>query len=524
MKYVIGIDLGSSAVKAILVDRGGIVHQSLSKSYPLINEKSGYSEQDTELWYIKTKEIIVEMIRNFNGRVEDIEGISFSGQMHGLVLLDEGYHVLRNAILWNDTRTSKQCREIERVVGLEKLLSITKNQALEGFTLPKLLWIKENEPDIYKKSSRFLLPKDYLRYRLTGQIGMDYTDAAGTLLLDIEKKEWSHDICNDLEIDPAICPPLMESYDFAGNISETFSIETGLSTSTKVFAGGADNACGAIGAGILSEGKTLCSIGTSGVVLSYESSGSHDYQGKVHYFTHGKKDAYYSMGVTLSAGYSLNWFREVFAENESFSSLLNGIEEISPGSNGLLFSPYLVGERTPHADASIRASFIGMDASHTKKHFVRSVLEGVTFSLKEALDILQQNNAQIDTVISIGGGAKNKDWLQMQADIFEKKIITLSQDQGPALGAAILAAYGCGWYSSLEECARVFISYEESFSPNPKNVTLYRELYTLYQSVYRQTMELSEGLERFRSHKTDEGSENHKSVSHASFQSVKSLT
>ncbi|QHA93667.1 xylulokinase [Bacillus sp. N1-1] len=499
MKYVIGIDLGSSAVKAILVDRGGIVHYSSSKDYPLINEKSSYSEQDVELWYSKTKEIIIDLLQNFNGRVEDIEGISFSGQMHGLVLLDEENQVLRNAILWNDTRTTHQCREIEEVIGKDRLLSITKNQALEGFTLPKILWVKENESDLYEKSHRFLLPKDYLRYRLTGHIGMDYTDAAGTLLLDIEKKEWSHEMCDALEINPALCPPLMESFDFAGQISEDFSMETGLSISTKVFAGGADNACGAIGAGILSEGKTLCSLGTSGVILTYESTGSHDYKGKVHYFNHGKKDAYYSMGVTLSAGYSLSWFRDVFASNESFSSLLDGLDEIPPGSNGLLFSPYLVGERTPHADASIRASFIGVDGSHTRKHFVRALIEGVTFSLKEALEILKQNNDHIDTVISIGGGAKNKEWLQMQADIFETKIITLSHEQGPALGAAILAAYGCGWYSSLEECSRVFISYEESYMPVSQNVEMYRELYPLYQEVYEYTKGLSEGLERFRS-------------------------
>ncbi|WP_341357069.1 xylulokinase [Rossellomorea sp. y25] len=498
MKYVIGIDLGSSAVKAIVVDRGGIVHQTLSKHYPMIQEKSGFSEQDTEQWYIKTKEILAEVMKNFNGKKEEIEGISFSGQMHGLVLLDENNQVLRNAILWNDTRTSKQCEEVVDVLGKDKLLAITKNQALEGFTLPKLLWVKENEPDIFEKVRHILLPKDYLRYRLTGNIGMDYSDAAGTLLLNVEKKEWSQEICEAFEIDSAIYPPLVESHAFMGNITEEFSQETGLSVSTKVFAGAADNACGAIGAGILTEGKTLCSIGTSGVVLSYETPNHTDYQGKVHYFNHGKENAFYSMGVTLSAGYSLSWFRDVFAEKESFTSLLDGIEDIPPGSNGLLFSPYLVGERTPHADALIRASFIGMDANHTKKHFVRAVLEGVTFSLKEALDILRQSRSQIDTIISIGGGTKNKEWLQMQADIFNAEIITLSNEQGPALGAAILAAYGCGWYSSLQDCSRVFISFEDSFVPDPENVDTYEILYELYRKVYQQTKELNEGLKRFR--------------------------
>ncbi|MFL8938347.1 xylulokinase [Rossellomorea oryzaecorticis] len=498
MKYVIGIDLGSSAVKAIVVDRGGIVHLTLSKQYPMIQEKSGFSEQDTEQWYIKTKEILTEVVKKFNGKKEDIEGISFSGQMHGLVLLDENHHVLRNAILWNDTRTYKQCEEVVEALGRDRLLAITKNQALEGFTLPKLLWVKENEPDIYKRAHCLLLPKDYLRYRLTGNIAMDYSDAAGTLLLNVEKKEWSKEVCEVFQIDENILPPLVESHAYVGNITETFAQETGLPVSAKVFAGGADNACGAIGAGILTGGKTLCSIGTSGVVLSYEEPNHKDYQGKVHYFNHGKENAFYSMGVTLSAGYSLSWFRDVFAEKDSFNSLLDGIDDIPPGSNGLLFSPYLAGERTPHADASIRASFIGMDANHTKKHFIRSVLEGVTFSLKEALDILRESNPSIETIISIGGGTKNKEWLQMQADIFNTEIITLSNEQGPALGAAILAAYGCGWYSSLQDCARVFISYEESYLPIPENVETYERLYALYKKVYQQTKELNDGLRGFR--------------------------
>lgn len=497
MKYVIGIDLGTSAVKAILVDRGGVVHKSLSRPYPLIIEKSGYSEQDPEHWYIKTKEIISEIIENFDGKTEDIEGISFSGQMHGLVLLDKHYQVLRNAILWNDTRTTEQCREINEVLGEKKLIEITKNQALEGFTLPKLLWVKENENEIYNKTRYFLLPKDYLRFRITGTIEMDYSDAAGTLLLNISNKTWSDQIIESFHLNKEIFPPLVESYDCTGPVSDEFAKETGLSTSTRVFAGAADNAAGAIGAGVLTEGKTICSIGTSGVILSYESSSSKDYQGKVHYFNHGKENAYYSMGVTLSAGYSLNWFQQIFASNESVASLLDGIESIPPGANGLLFTPYLVGERTPHADALIRASFIGMDASHTKKHFTRSVLEGVTFSLRESLDIIREKN-DVSKIISIGGGSKNMVWLQIQADIFNTKVVKLTSEQGPALGAAILAAVGCGWYSSLEECSRVFISYEKSFTPDPESVQKYNQLYQLYKEVYQQTKKLNVGLHKFR--------------------------
>ncbi len=498
MKFVIGIDLGTSAVKAILVDLGGIVHKTASKSYPFIQEKSGYSEQDPEQWYTKTKEAIAELLHRFEGNAAEIEGISFSGQMHGLVLLDKRFKVLRNAILWNDTRTTKQCEDINSIIGNKRLLEITKNTALEGFTLPKILWVKENEPDIFEKTNLFMLPKDYLRYRMTGVAQTDYSDAAGTLLLDVTEKKWSNELCEAFGIDFEICPPLAESHAYSGTITKEFAEETGLSISTKVFTGAADNACGAIGAGILSEGKTLCSIGTSGVILCYERPDKNDYEGKVHYFNHAEEDAYYSMGVTLSAGYSLNWFRNVFGKGESFPSLLEGIDQIPPGSNGLLFTPYLVGERTPHADAMIRSSFIGVDSNHTKVNFVRAILEGVTFSLKEALDIFNSNNHKNNTIISIGGGAQNKTWLQMQANIFNAKVVKLANEQGPALGAAIIAVYGCGWYSSLQECSRVFISYEKAYEPIAADVEAYEELYDAYKEVYVYTKKLNRALEKFR--------------------------
>src|SRR5699024_1631103 len=274
-----------------------------------------------------------------------------------------------------------QCALINHIIGRERLLEITKNPALEGFTLPKLLWVKENEPEIYAKADKFVLPKDYLRYQLTGKLHTEYSDAAGTLLLDVLAKEWSEEICNLLDIDTGICPPLVESHAEVGTIDPTYAKITGLAETTRVFAGGADNACGAIGAGILTSGKTLCSIGTSGVVLSYESGDDIDFNGKVHYFNHGKADAYYTMGVTLAAGDSLAWFKNVFAKNESFGGLLAEIGDVPPGSDGLLFTPYIAGERTPFADADIRGSFIGMDSSHKSKHFVRAILEGITFSL-----------------------------------------------------------------------------------------------------------------------------------------------
>ncbi|MDM5329495.1 xylulokinase [Neobacillus sp. CF12] len=498
MKYVIGVDLGTSAVKILLVNQNGAVCQEVSKSYPLIIEKSGYSEQNPEEWVEKTIAGLAELIQQFDGDVNDIEGISFSGQMHGLVLLDDNNQVLRNAILWNDTRTTKQCQEIYDVVGRNRLLDVTKNPALEGFTLPKILWVKENEPLIFEKASVFLLPKDYLRYRLTGNIHMEYSDAAGTLLLNVAKREWSPEVLEAFDLSTEFCPPLVESHAFVGTLSAELAQATGLSEAIKVFAGGADNACGAIGSGILSEGKTLASIGTSGVVLAYEQRNDLDFEGKVHYFNHSEENAYYTMGVTLAAGYSLSWFKDTFAKEEAFELFLEGVDEIHAGSNGLLFTPYIVGERTPHADSTIRGSFIGVDAAHERKHFARAVLEGITFSLNESIEIFRSSGKTIDSIISIGGGAKNETWLQMQADIFDAKIEKLTSEQGPGMGAAMLAAYGCGWYPSLKECAQTFIQTAKTYYPIPENVEAYKKLFTIYQQVYTQTKDLNEQLREFR--------------------------
>ncbi|SFJ47393.1 xylulokinase [Halobacillus dabanensis] len=484
MKYVIGVDLGTSAVKLLLVDQNGDIALEVSKSYPLIQEKNGYSEQDPEVWVEETLAGLKELVQQAPCPASDIEGMSFSGQMHGLVLLDNEKKPLRNAILWNDTRTTKQCRDILHQVGEDRLLAITKNPALEGFTLPKILWVKENEPELYGKASTFVLPKDYLRYRLTGEIAMDYSDAAGTLLLDLSANDWSKEICDAVGINIEICPPLVSSSDQTGVVEAGVAEQTGLRAHTKVFAGGADNACGAIGSGILSDGKTLCSIGTSGVILSYESSRDKDFGGKVHYFNHGAPDAYYTMGVTLAAGDSLRWFKDVYAPQETFEAFAKGVEEVSPGSRGLLFTPYISGERTPHADANIRGSFIGMTHSHTRREFVHAVMEGITFSLNESLEIFRENGKTIDTIVSTGGGAKNEYWLQMQADIFNAEVVKLSSEQGPGVGAAMLAAYGCGWFDTLEGCADEFLTIEKTFSPDKEKVESYKKLFHIYQDVY----------------------------------------
>ncbi|MDR4996377.1 xylulokinase [Bacillus altitudinis] len=498
MKYVMGIDLGTSGVKAILVDEDGKVCGEATKPYRLIQHKPGYCEQNPEDWVEQTVAAMKELMARQPVLSKKVEGISFSGQMHGLVLLNESREVLRPAILWNDTRTTTQCTRITKKLG-KKLQKITKNQALEGFTLPKLLWVKEHEPEIDEQIDMFLLPKDYVRFRLTGTVHIDYSDAAGTLLLDIGEQAWSEEICQAFDIPPHICPPLISSEEEVGTLFPHISRETGIEEGAKVFAGGADNACGAIGADILSSGRTLCSIGTSGVILSYEEDHERELQGNLHLFHHAKKDAFYTMGVTLSAGYSLNWVKHLLAPEESFQSLLEGAVDVTPGANGLLFTPYLVGERTPHADSIIRGSLIGLDSRHERAHVVRAVLEGITFSLNESIALFRQAGKHIDSIVSIGGGARSRTWLQMQADIFQAEVIQLDNEQGPALGAAMLAAVGCGWYPSLETCADQFIHQAAVYEPEQQHASIYADLFHLYQKIYTQTRDIHAGLEQYRS-------------------------
>lgn len=498
MNYVLGIDLGTSAVKTCLMNEAGQIVDEASFEYQLHHDKAGYSEQLPSDWLAGVEQTIKEIVERFSEDVTQIVGISYSGQMHGLVMLNEVGEVLRRAILWNDTRTTAQCQEIIEAVGQERLVAITKNPALEGFTLPKLLWVKENEPDIYAQMTHFVLPKDYVRYAMTGELHQELSDAAGTLLLNVEKGEWSEEVASAVGIDIAICPPLIEATTEVGTITPYFAKLTGLSKSTKVYGGGADNACGAVGSGIVTEGKSMVSIGTSGVLLAYEGNATKDFQGKVHYFNHAISDAYYTMGVTLSAGHSLSWFKKTFAAEQSFDDLVVQTSKIKPGSNGLIYTPYLVGERTPYADSQIRASFIGMDATHTLPHFTKSVMEGITFSLRDTLEIFRASGKEITEMISIGGGAKNPIWLQMQADIFNATIYKLDSEQGPSIGACMLALVGAGLVMNFEEAVEKSVHISESFTPNPENIEKYNQVYAIYQQVYRQTKSLNDALQVIR--------------------------
>lgn len=487
MSYVLGLDLGTGSLKGLLMSKEGTVIATKTADYPLVTPQPGYSEQDPAEWLKAAEQVILEIIEEVPDAASNIQGISFSGQMHSLVLLDDENRILRNAILWNDVRTTAQCREITETLK-EDLITITKNRALEGFTLPKLLWVKENEPKIWQQIARFLLPKDYLGYWLTGNQQMEYSDAAGTLLLDVENKQWSNKILSAFSIEERICPPLVYSTDCIGTVRSELLERLGLQGRVEVFAGGADNACAAVGAGIVKNGLALASIGTSGVFLSFEENGEKEYEGDLHYFNHASKDAYYSMGVTLAAGHSLTWYRNTFAKNETYEELLKSVDSVPVGSEGLYFTPYIVGERTPHIDSQVRGTFIGIDTRHTRDHFTRAVLEGITFSLKDSQVLMEEKAGKtFKKVVSVGGGSKNKDWLQIQADVFDATIVTLETEQGPAMGAAMIAAVGVGWYANLKECAEEVVIYKEEIHSIPENAEKYKVYHKKYQQIYPAT-------------------------------------
>lgn len=494
MSYVLGLDLGTSGLKGLLVDQLGDIIGTATAEYPLYTPKKGYSEQNPVDWYNASIKVLKQLKEQFPEITDELEGISFSGQMHSLVLIDKEGNPIRDAILWNDVRTTKQCERITYIFG-DKLLSIAKNKALEGFTLPKLLWVQENEPDIWENIDKFLLPKDYLGYRLTGNLQTDYSDAAGTLLLDIEKKEWSIEVLEEFNISKNIYPPLVESTAKIGELKREIADEVGLKSGIPIFSGGADNPSAAVGAGIIRENQAMASIGTSGVFLSYEEDSKKNYKGNLHFFNHVIPDKYYSMGVTLAAGNSLDWFKNLFSSELSFSSLLEGIKNVPIGSDGLLFAPYLSGERTPYTDSKIRGTFLGLDISHDRNYLARAVLEGITFSLRDSLELMKKyTNKEFSQIISVGGGAKNKLWLQMQADIFNTPVISLKTEQGPAMGATMAAAVGVGWFENFSECSQIFVQYGEEISPISENVEKYEKIYKLYREIYPSVKPISHGL------------------------------
>jgi xylulokinase len=473
MGYLLGLDIGTSGVKALLVSPEGKIISNKTESYPLATPYSGWAEQSPYDWWEATVKVIRKTISNITIDSSEIKGISLSGQMHSSVFLDEKMEVIRPAILWSDTRTSEQCSKIyTKAGGLDQLIRYVSNPALEGFTAPKILWLRENEPENYKKVKYILLPKDYIRYRLTAELFTEVSDAAGTLLFDVIKKRWSTGLLEKLEINQDLLPPVLNSFDLAGRITKPIAEKTGLKFGTPVVAGGADNACGAVGSGIIQEGRVMVSIGSSGVVLA-------------HLFNHACPDSWYMMGVTLSAGMSYEWLeKKLFNHSLDYAKLDQLAEEVNPGSEGLIFLPYLYGERTPHADANARGVYFGISGKHDQRHFIRSVLEGVTFALKDSLELIKDKGLGIKEIRAIGGGAKSKIWQQILADILGEEINLLNVEEGPAFGAALIAGVGVGVYSSFTEAVSRIIKVQKTIVPRIQNTEKYNQYYQLYKKLY----------------------------------------
>ncbi|MBC1669676.1 xylulokinase [Listeria welshimeri] len=493
MAYVLGLDLGTSALKAVLMTEIGEWIAEASSVYPLISEKKGYSEQNPAEW-VKALHVVFEVLhQKVPDLKEKLAGISFSGQMHSLVVMDSEMKVIRPAILWNDVRTTKACQFIRET--MPDIQMITRNPVLEGFTLPKLVWIMQNEPETWRQAAHFCLPKDYLVYILTGELCTDYSDAAGTLLLNVTKKIYSDEILDTFQIPKKALPKLVSSTTCIGVVKVEAAQRLGIKTDVKVFMGGADNAVAAIGAGITRPGLALSSIGTSGVFLNFESNFLEADAAPLHFFNHIEEEAFYSMGVTLSAGNSLNWFKREFAPEESFDELFSSASRIPVGAEGLLFTPYINGERTPYTDSEIRGSFIGIDSRHTRSHFMRAVLEGITFSLRDTFELLKLAGRDAAEIIAVGGGARNPLWLQIQADIYNRNVRTLTNEQGPGVGAAMIAATGLNYFSNLNDCAALFVNYSDKiYIPNEQNVRAYEKMYAIYREIYKSTKLLSMSL------------------------------
>ena len=494
MKYLLGIDIGTSGTKTILFDEKGNKICSHTVEYDLIQPKNGWAEQDPEQWWEAVKETIKYIVKNTNINVEDIKGIGLSGQMHGLVMLDKDGNVLRNAILWCDGRTSEECLEITEKVGKERLIEICANPALTGFTAGKILWVRKNEPDIYKQCYKILSPKDYIRYKLTNTFGAEPSDASGTNLFDIKNMCWSKEILDKLNIDINLLPEIKQSIDIAGTLTKNVSLELGLSQNTIVCMGAGDNAAAAIGTGVVEKGKAFTTIGTSGVVFAYTDKLVIDKQCRVHTFCHAIPNTWAVMSCTLSAGMSLKWFRDNFCSQEkeiakylnkdSYEIINEGIKNIPIGADNLIYLPYLMGERSPILDENARGVFFGLSTIHNKYHMLRAIIEGVSYSQKQCLELIKDMGISLDNMYICGGGAKSKIWHQMISDIYNINTISIKNEEGPALGVAILASVACGIYSDIKEACKHLIKPKDEVIPIIENHNNYMKFYNIYINLY----------------------------------------
>ncbi|MBO5271049.1 MAG: xylulokinase [Clostridia bacterium] len=479
--YLIGIDVGTSGTKSVLFLTDGTVVASAMREYPMEQPQNGWAEQDPAFWWNAVKETLKEITKHADGK---IAAVGLSGQMHSLVLLDENGNVLRPSILWCDQRTAKECEEIEETVGHDRLIEITANPALPGFTASKIRWIKKHEPEIYARTAHILLAKDYIRWKLTGEYATEVSDASGMQLLDVKGRCWSAALCAQLGVDLSLLGKVYESADVTGYITKEAAEVTGLPCGIPVAGGAGDNAAAAIGTGVCRDGKAFTTIGTSGVVFAHTSTPIIDPKGRIHTFCAAVPRTWHVMGVTQAAGLSLNWFRRNFAPDVSYKEIDEACAALPIGAERLLYLPYLMGERTPILDSDARGAFIGLSAIHTKFHLARAVIEGVSYSLCDSLGVLCEVGVDVSEMALCGGGGKSPFWHRMITDLYGIPVHTMQSEEGAALGAAILAGTAAGVYPSVEAGCDAAVKANAPCTPNKESHERYRAFYGIYRSLY----------------------------------------
>jgi xylulokinase len=483
--YFVGVDVSTTATKALLVDASGKVVASAATEYPFETPRPQWSEQEAGLWWDGAVGSIRAALASSGVDPAQIAGVGLTGQMHGLVLMDAAGTPLRPAILWNDQRTAAECDEIRARLGRRRLIEITGNDALTGFTAPKALWVRRNEPDLYARARHILLPKDYVRYKLTGDYAMDMADGAGTILMDLKGRRWSDEVLAALDIPPEWMPPLYEGPQITGRIHAAAAQATGLKAGTPVIAGGGDQAAQAVGVGAVVEGVAALTLGTSGVVFASTDGPFIEPEGRLHAFCHSVPGKWHLMGVMLSAAGSLRWYRDVFTPGMGYDDLLAPAAHILAGSEGLLFLPYLTGERTPHPDPLARGAFVGVTVRHSRAHFTRAVLEGVAFGLRDSFELIRASGAAAIRQVRIsGGGARSGLWRQILADVFNAELATVNTTEGAAFGAALLAGVGAGVWPDVETACAAVIRITGQVKPDPAGVDAYQPYYQRYRELY----------------------------------------
>jgi xylulokinase len=487
---LLGIDVGTGGSRAILIDeRGLVIHAATVEHKPFASPETGWAEQDPDDWGKASKAAIKKLLQESGTPAEGIAALGLTGQMHGAVLLDESDKVLRPALIWCDQRTSEECEDLNSRIGERRIIELTCNPALTNFTLTKLLWVRKHEPDIWRRFRSFLLPKDYVRMLLTGERAIDVAEASGTLLLDVANRRWSKEMLEYAGLDERCLPKLYESPEIVGKISARAAADTGLRPGTPVVAGAGDQAAGAVGMGIVAPGAVSATIGTSGVVFAATDRPALDPHGRVHTFCHAIPGSWHVMGVTQAAGLSLRWFRDNFGAGQddgrdSYERLCEEAAQAPAGCDGVLWAPYLMGERTPHLDPAARAALVGLNAKHGRSHIIRAILEGVAYSLRDTFTIFDEMKVPVREIRLGGGGARASLWRQIQADVYGQAVSTVKAEEGAAYGAAILAGVGAGTWSDVGTACREVVQIKQRCEPNPTDAKRMGEQYEVYRRIY----------------------------------------